>query len=36
MLLRNLDILNGLCNGTRSIDRNMHEQLIDDEVDENR
>ena len=36
MLLRNLDISNGLCNGTRLIDQNTHEHLIDAEVDENR
>ena len=36
MLLRNLDISNGLCNGTRLIVRNMYEHLIDAEAVTNR
>ena len=32
MLLRNLDIRNGICNGTRVIVRHLHEHSIDAEV----
>ena len=32
MLLRNLDLRNGLCNGTRLIVRHMHNHVIDAEV----
>ena len=32
MLLRNLDIRKGLCNGTRLVIRNLHERVIDAKI----